>query len=133
MPRVRITKVPLNWRSSWLVILFMVPTSFATVSSFKFLIIFSFCSIFSPRCPTLLEKGRKEGEETTYWPRNQGPCGCLTHTTAQPTVEQVALPTTMFSLNEDTVAHKSPKTCPKSDNLDVVLPGSQSDAHAFST
>lgn len=30
MPRVRITKVPLNWRSSWLVILFMIPTSFAT-------------------------------------------------------------------------------------------------------
>lgn len=90
MPRVRITKVPLHWRNSWLVIRFMVPRSFASVSS-----VFQIPNNIFLRCRAVLEKGRKEREETTYWPRNQAPCVYLTHTTSQPSVEQVPLPTTV--------------------------------------
>lgn len=60
-----------------LMILFMVPMIFATILSFKCLIIFSLSSIFSPRCPTVLEEGRKGREETIYWPRNQYHVGVL--------------------------------------------------------
>lgn len=90
MPHVRITKVPLHWRNSWLVILFMVPRSFASVSS-----IFQIPNNIFLRCRAVLEKGRKAREETTYWPRNRAPCVYLAHTTSQPSVEQVPLPTTV--------------------------------------
>ena len=80
-------KIPLHWRNSLLVIFFTVSPSFTTVSSI-FQIpgnIFTALNLLSSM-PTVLEKGKKEREETIYWPHNQVPCGCPADIISQPSV-----------------------------------------------
>lgn len=124
MSRVKTTheknRVPLHYRNSLLVKIFMVPTSFTIVSS-----IFQIPNNISTLLNLLSQMSYSFGERKQRGKRITGHIAryhmavlhILSHTICR--VRTIAYIHVLFEMR--TLAPKNPKTCPYSDNLDVVL------------